>query len=311
MAIGKLERVPLREVWKHEAVGFTRWLQENVDVLSEVIDLTLSPPEREKSAGAFSVDLVAEDEAGNTVVIENQLGKSDHDHLGKLITYQVALDARAAIWIVSEPRPEHVSAVAWLNESSAAGFYLVKVEAVRIGESPPAPLLTMIVGPSEESRQVGRTKKEFAERYAIRQRFWTSLLERAKERTGLHGGVSPSQHGWIGAGAGRYGLGFYYVIRQHDGRAELYIDRGGESEAENKAIFDALFAQRESVEAVFGERLEWQRLDARRACRICRTVEVGGYRDDEAQWSKVQDAMIDAMMRLEKALREPIAKLRI
>lgn len=153
--IGKLERVPLREVWKHEALGFTTWLQDNLDVLNDVLDITLSNAEREGSAGTFSVDLIAENGTGNPVIIENQLEKSDHDHLGKIITYLTALEAKTAIWIVSDPRPEHVRAISWLNESSAAGFYLLKVEAVKIGESPAAPLLTLIVGPSEESREVG------------------------------------------------------------------------------------------------------------------------------------------------------------
>ena len=83
--IGKIERVPLRDIWKHEAYDFTTWIEDNIDVVSEVIGETLSSPEREQSAGKFNVDLVAEDESGNTVIIENQLEKSNHDHLGKLI----------------------------------------------------------------------------------------------------------------------------------------------------------------------------------------------------------------------------------
>jgi hypothetical protein len=93
-----------------------------LDVLNDCIDLTLSNAEAEATAGDFSVDLVAEDESGNKVIIENQLEKSNHDHLGKLITYLVAIEARAAIWIVSEPRPEHVSAITWLNESSGSSY---------------------------------------------------------------------------------------------------------------------------------------------------------------------------------------------
>lgn len=85
--IGKIEKVPLREIWKHEAYDFSKWLQENIDVLSEVVDIQLFNPEREQSTGNFNVDLAAEDEAGNLVIIENQLKKSDHDDLGKIITY--------------------------------------------------------------------------------------------------------------------------------------------------------------------------------------------------------------------------------
>ena len=209
--IGKLLRVPLREVWGNESLDFTPWLQDNLDVLNEVLDLSLSSAEREQTAGNFSVDLVAEDEAGNPVIIENQLGKSDHDHLGKVITYLTALGAKSAIWIVADPRPEHVSAISWLNESRAANFYLVKVEAVRISDSLPAPLLTLIVGPSEASREVGEVKEEIAERYVLRQRFWAGLLERAKRRTKLHANISPSQSTYIGTGAGKYGMQFAYI----------------------------------------------------------------------------------------------------
>ena len=131
--IGRLERVALREVWKHEAYDFTQWLQQNIDVLNVALDLSLVNVDREQTADSFSIDLVADDEGGGTVIIENQLEKSDHGHLGKLITYLTGMGAKTAIWTVSDPRPEHVAAVAWLNESTSADFYMVKVEAVRIG----------------------------------------------------------------------------------------------------------------------------------------------------------------------------------
>ena len=96
-----------------DSSDFTTWLQDNLEILNEILDLDLSSAEREQAAGAFSVDLVAEDANGNPVAIENQLAKSDHDHLGKLITYIAAIDSRIAIWIVAGPRPEHVRAASW------------------------------------------------------------------------------------------------------------------------------------------------------------------------------------------------------
>src|ERR1700761_2950298 len=118
-----------------------RGRERNLDALGEVLDFTVDNIERERAAGDFSVDLVAEDQSGDVVVIENQLERSDHDHLGKLVTYVAAMEAKRAIWIVSQPRPEHVTAITWLNESVAADFYLIQVEAIRIGDSPAAPLL--------------------------------------------------------------------------------------------------------------------------------------------------------------------------
>jgi hypothetical protein len=306
--IGKIQRVPLREVWKHEALDLTKWLQDNIDVLNDALDFSLSNAEREQTAGDFSVDLVAEDEDGGLVVIENQLEKSDHAHLGKLITYLAAIGAKKAIWIVAEPRPEHVAAVTWLNESSSAAYYVLKIEGIRINDSPPAPLLTLIVGPSDEGREVGKAKEELAERYDLRHRFWAELLERAKDRTKLHANISPGQHSWLGTSSGKRGLGFNYAVRRHEAKVELYIDRGQDSEAENKLIFNTLLKCKEAVEKEFGEPLDWQRLEGKRACRIMKPINIGGYRD-HAKWEQVHDAMIDAMIRLEKALKPHISKL--
>lgn len=307
--IGSLRRVALREVWPHEALDFTPWLEENIDELSSVIDLSLSIVAREQSAGDFNVDLVAEDESGNPVIIENQLERSNHDHLGKLITYLTQIDAKAAIWIVSDPRPEHISAISWLNESSSASFYLLKIEAVRIENSLPAPLLTLIVGSSEESQEVDDTKKELKERHILRRRFWAPLLERAKDKTKLHANRSPVDGNYIRTGTGKTGLGLGYVIQQRTSDIELYIDRGREADSENEEILDRLEKSKEVIEEAFGESLEWQRLEGKRACRIGKRFSLGGYRDDEARWPEIQDAMIDGMIRLEAALRPHIDKL--
>jgi hypothetical protein len=301
--IGKLERVALREVWEHEAYDFTQWLQENIDVLNSALDLNLVSVDREQTAGSFSIDLVAEDQGGKMVIIENQLEKSNHDHLGKLITYLTGMGAKAAIWIVSDPRPEHVAAITWLNESSSAEFYMVKVEAVRIGNSPPAPLLTLIVGPSKETEAVGTTKKDIAERFELRRRWWTQLIERSQQVNKLHAHISPGDWGWLGASAGIRGLNLNYVVTMDESSAELYIDRGKGSEAENKSIFDQLQAHRAEIEKSFGGTLSWERLEGKRACRIRHLQPGGGYRSPEEDWPKIQDGIINVMDRLEKALR--------
>ena len=310
-SIGKLERVPLRKVWEHEAYDFTQWLQENIDVLNTALDLSLVNVDREQASGSFSIDLVAEDEGGGTVIIENQLEKSNHDHLGKLITYLTGMGAKAAIWIVSEPRPEHVAAIAWLNESSSAAFYMVKVEAVRIGDSPAAPLFTLIVGPSEETKDVGQAKKEIAERYGIRKRWWTQLIERSEQVNKLHAHITPGEYSWIGTSSGTRGLNLNYTVTQDECAAELYIDRGKDAEGENKNIFDQLNAHNAEIEKTFGGPLSWERLDGKRACRIRYTQEGGGYRSPEEGWPKIQDGIIGAMDRLEKALRPQLKLLKL
>ena len=298
--IGRIQRVGLRKVWSHEALDFTKWLEEIVDVLVEATGLQLSGVEREQAVGAFSVDLIAEDEDGRPVIIENQLEKSNHDHLGKLLTYLVGIEARKAIWIVADPRPEHVGVVTWLNESSSADFYLLKLEAIRIGESEPAALLTQIVGPSEEARIAGATKKQMAERERQRYRFFEGLLEHAKLRTKLHANISPGTATWVGASAGIAGIAFNYGVRQRDARVELYIDTPNGDE--NQRIFEALSLKKEKIEGVFGFPLVWDTKEGRRACRIRKTFTTGGYRDEEA-WEAVYEELAEAMVKLESALK--------
>ncbi|MEN8446146.1 MAG: DUF4268 domain-containing protein, partial [Cyanobacteria bacterium J06555_13] len=267
--------------------------------------------EREQPAGAFNVDLVAEEEGGGTAVIENQLEKSDHDHLGKLITYVANYQAKYAIWIVADPRPEHTQAINWLNEAGITAFYLLKIEAIKIGDSLPAPLLTLIVGPSQESLEVGETKKEMAERDTLRYKFWTELLERAKERTNLHSNITPGQYSWIGVSSGKRGLNYNYTVRQNEAVTELYIDRGKETEQENQTIFDQLLAHKDAIESSFGSSLHWGELEGKRACRIKKVIQSGGYRSEEETWPAIHEAMIDHMIRLEAALSPYINQLNI
>jgi uncharacterized protein with ParB-like and HNH nuclease domain len=150
--------------------------------------------------------------------------------------------------------------------------------------------------------------KAVPERYDIRERFWACLLENAKEKTKLHANISPGQYGWVGAGSGKRGVSFNYAVREHETQVELYIDRGKDAAAENKAIFDQLHAQKGEIESVFGDDLEWQRLDDRRACRIRKVIDLGGWRDPE-QWAGIHEAATAAMARLEKALKPHIVKL--
>lgn len=306
--IQKITRIPLRDAFKHEALDFTRWLEENIEVLNDCLDVTLSNAQREKTAGAFSVDIVAEDESGGRIIIENQLEKSDHDHLGKVITYLVALEAKAAVWIVADPRPEHVSAITWLNESTTANFYLLKLEAVRIGDSAPAPLLTRIVGPSDETKAVAKAKQDLALQHEIKKAFWEGLLNHAKTKTRLHAGVSPNNLSWISAGAGKTGFSFVYTLWEHRASAELYIDRGKGYERENTEIFRALEAQKEKIERDFGGPLDWQPLEDRRACRIRANIDIGGYKDED-KFDQLYELMADAMSRLERALAPHIRNL--
>lgn len=229
--IGKIKRVSLRELWKKEDKDFTQWLEKNIEYLSEVLDFDITIESREEKVGPFKVDLYGEDNFGNKVIIENQLQKADRDHLGKIITYLTNLGANTAIRIANGPTEEHIKAVEWLNEITPRdiSFYLIKVEAIKIESQPPAaPLFTIVKGPTRESKQIDAEKKEYAERHILRKEFWTQLLEKAKEKPKLHANISPSMYSWIGAGAGKSGIGYNYSAANKHASYEIYLDRGKE-----------------------------------------------------------------------------------
>jgi hypothetical protein len=307
--IGKIEKIDLRSIWKHEALDFTKWLQENIEVLNEVIGIQLINVEREQSTGNFNVDLLAEDNSGHTIIIENQLEKSNHDHLGKIITYLSSFDASAAVWIVSEPRQEHISAISWLNESTAAKFYLVKVEGLKIGNSDPAPLLTLIVGPSETIESVGKTKREKQERHELRKQFWAVVLEKSKLKHNLFSAVSPSDNSYIGAGSGKTGISYTIWVTQDETRLALYIDRGKDSNEENLKIFNTLKESKREIEELFGSSLDWLELPEDRACQIRKVYKIGGYRTSPEKWLSIADQVADGMQKFEKAFQKSIKNL--
>ncbi len=311
MNISKLEIVPMREAFRHEAHNFTVWLESNIDALSKRIGIELSVLEREKAVGSFNVDLFCEDDQGNYVIIENQLERSDHDHLGKLMTYMVNLEAKTAIWVTPEVRPEHQRVIDWLNESTSAdySFYLVQVEAVKIANSPYAPLFTVLAAPDEQTREIGETKKELAESDYRCKEFWSGLLQKSKSRTKLFSAISPSKDRWLSTGSGKAGISFNYLIFKNEAGIELYIDSSDQDK--NKAVFDILSTEKEIINAEFGDDLNWMRLDDKQASRIRWIVAGYGGLNDPESWSSLQEVLIDAMIRFDKVLRTRISKLQI
>ena len=300
--ISKVEKIPLREVWKNESADFTTWLQDNLDIINDVLELQLDSADREQAAGSFSVDLVAVDERLGTVIIENQLTKSDHDHLGKVLTYLTSFKAKVGIWVVAEARPEHIEVISFLNNAiEDCHFYMLKIEAVKIENSKPAPLLTKIVGPSEEGRSIGKKKRELASREEKRLQFWSDLLEIAKSKTSLHSNISPGIYSWIGTSSGTRGISLNYSVRTNDGSVEVYIDLGQGSEEENKKIYDHFFSHKEEIEKGFGNKLIWDRMEEKRACRIKYCSELGGWNSDD--WTAVINDMVEKMVLLEKSFK--------
>ncbi|MNK15778.1 hypothetical protein D3C87_339280 [compost metagenome] len=306
--VSRLEILPVRQAFAHEAHDFTRWLAKHIDVLSERLGLQLSVTSREERTGDFITDLVCEDENGKKVIIENQLERTNHSHLGQLLTYLVNHEAETAIWIATELRPEHQKVIEWLNEMSSAdlGFYIVKVEAARIGDSPYAPLFTILAGPDKKSKEIGEEKKQWAARHHSRFEFWTELLAKSKSKTKIFGSTSPGRFSYIGMGAGVMGIKYLYTFSHGRGSVELYIDT--EDEKKNKHILEKLLVNKKPIELAFGAPLDWERMEGHRKASIRKIVEGKGD-NDFAKKESLQDRMIDSMIKLHAALGPFIEKL--
>lgn len=306
--IQKPEFVNIREAFRHEAHQFTVWLEQNIDVLSYRLGIDLNVIQREKSVGSFNVDLLCEDAEGVQVIIENQLERTDHDHLGKLMTYLVNLDAQIAIWVTTEARPEHQRVIDWFNEITplTMAFYLVQVEATRIADGVFMPIFYVLAGPDEQTRQIGHEKKDLAGRRYKQLEFWEQLLEKNQRETALFTNISPSARSYLATGIGKSGIELVYRVKMNSGRVDLYIDVGDKEI--NKEIYDSLYAEKENIEADFGEKLDWYRRDDKKASRIGTEYDVGGLVDDST-WNQLQDKMIDAMIRLDNALRQRINRM--
>ena len=310
-SIQKIKRVPLRELWRKEDKDFTKWLEEHIDFLNDAIGFDISIESREEKVGPFKVDLYGEDNFGNKVIIENQLEKTDHNHLGQLITYLTNLGANIAIWICKEPTEEHTKAIDWLNEVSPddISFYLIKLEAIRIGDDSPAgPLFTVVKRPTTEKKQIGLEKKEYAQRHVFREKFWTQFLAEISKKNSLFANISPSTDNWIGIGMGRGGFNLNLVISKKYARAEIYINRG-ETE-ENKKAFDSFYNLKDEIEKEFGGKLTWERMEDNVTSRIKYQLD-GVNITNEEDWPKMNEFMIDAAERMHRAFKDPIRKIKV
>jgi hypothetical protein len=238
-------------------------------------------------------------------VIENQLEPTDHDHLGKILVYLTNLDARTAIWITSDPRPEHVRSVQWLNEVSPkdVAFYLVRVSAYKIGSSDAAPHFTIAVRPSPPGKEIGRSKKELTEVNTLRLEFWKGLLAKAKEKgLALHANCAPSKGPFVGAYAPESDLFrfVYELADEKEGYVSLVL---AGKKPTNKKVFDRLLRKRSQIEAAFGQPLTWERRDRDVKSWVFCTVNKGGLRDAQSRWPEIQEELVDAMARLYKGFK--------
>ena len=178
--MGKLEVVDVRKVWENEEQDFTPWLASNLTLLGDALELGLELVQVEAQVGPFSLDILARDDSGTMVAIENQLGHTDHTHLGQLLTYAAGFDVRSLIWVTPHFRDLHRAALDWLNRwtPKEISVYGVEVRAVSIGNSLPAPEFIPVVVPNEWSKS---NRDRLNPDSARRRMFYQALVNRLQE----------------------------------------------------------------------------------------------------------------------------------
>jgi len=308
----KLERVPLREAWKHEANDFTPWLAEedNLNTLAKALGLDdLELVATEHWVGEFKLDILCTS-GEEQVIIENQLEKTNHTHLGQILTYAAGTNARKVIWVAESFRLEHVAALDFLNQNTTddLNFFAVEVELWRIGDSPLAPKFEVVVKPNEWAK-TGREQAKAASHATptkqLQLKLWRALVDVLIQQASNIRPQTPRPQNWLNISIGRSGFGLNPTASHKDDRlgVEVYIHH-----ADSKKMYQALLAQKDNIEQQLGFALDWQELPDAHACRIA-TWRQDSPLEDEAQWSHYLDWFVQRIVKMNAVFRPVIQGL--
>ena len=304
MKLGKLKELDIRTVWAHEQYDFSKWLatEENIRELGDVLNLSLTEIETEKFVGSYRCDIVCKDEVtGKSVLIENQLEPTNHDHLGKIITYASGLDASVVVWVVASAREEHASAIEWLNKHTTADvdFFLIEVHAYTIGDSAPAPMFKVIEQPNDFAKSVKSLANsgDLNDSQVKRLEFWSmfnDVLDQKGKPFNKH--KATTDHWYtVAVGSSQCYISIDLVNKEHKIRVGLWI-------TDNKEMFDMFYSHREEIEAAFGEHLDWYRLDNKKASIFSNSFSGLDFNKQD-NYPELIDMAIEKTVRLREAVK--------
>lgn len=269
--LGKVKQVDLRSIWKHEASDFTNWLAEaeNFQALADKVGIDMQVLKTEANVGSFSADILAEESnTGKKIIIENQLDVTNHDHLGKLITYASGLEASYVIWIFKEIREEHRRAIDWLNEvtDEELNIFAIKMEVWKIGESVPAPVFNVICAPNGWQKAYKRnsnSSQNLTDGKLLQLEFWQGYAEYISKHKSPFKACKASPQHWynISIGTSQAHFSFIASVKENFVRIDLYIPN-------NKELFSSLLTHKQEIESDLGYSLDWQDLPNSKASRI-------------------------------------------
>lgn len=301
--IGRLIEVDVRELWKHEQYDFSNWLvkDSNIEYLNEILGLTLIEVDKEINVGPYRCDIVATDEtSGLKVIIENQLESTNHDHLGKIITYASGLDAKVIVWIVREAKEEHRAAIEWLNNytSSEIDFFLIEIHAYKIGNSNPAPKFEVVEKPNDfVKRSKNKDDGELNTSQTERLIFWTQFNEKILSKGKPFNLRKPTTDHWydvaIGTSAAKIAVDL--VNKENCIVIELYIHS-------DKELYDSLFEKKNEIERELDMHFEWDRLDSKKASRIKHYIHGLDF-ENHSNYDQLMSEVIDKVIRMKTVLR--------
>lgn len=273
MKIGKLNKVDIRELWKGEATDFTPWLakEDNIQQLSEIIGIELEVISEEKSVGPFRADILCKSTLDDTyVLIENQLEKTDHIHLGQLMTYAAGLDAVTIVWVAKKFTDEHRAALDWLNRITEEDikFFGIEIEAYQIGDSLPAPLFQMVSKPNDWTKAIHSTRNvgELTDTKSLNLEYWTAMKDFFESKESKLNCQKPAPQHWTNFAIGKsdFHLSAVHSVRDNFIRVELWI-KGNDSQEK----FDQLREQYETDSKIkIDNKLAWDSLEGKKACGI-------------------------------------------
>ena len=257
--LGEIKNVDLRKIWKNEAYDFTPWLADNIEQIGLAIGLELEFESREVSVGPFSADILAKDTGTDKyVIIENQLEKTNHDHLGKCITYASVLDASAVIWIASKFTDEHKKALDWLNDhtSDEIGFYGIKVELWQIDNSNPAVRFNVVSEPNIAVRQATKRKEqgELSETRKTQFEFWTAFRDKLESSGKINSLQTPRPQYWFDVAIGKSGIHISNTFNTDRNEIGVRLYIYSKKVDEWLTYFES---KKDFIEAEIGEKLIW------------------------------------------------------
>ena len=312
--LGRLERVDLRKIWSTEAKDFTPWLarEENLAILAETLQVELEPEAQEKSVGPFRADILCRNADGGTwVLIENQLERTDHVHLGQLLTYAAGLNAVTICWIAAGFTEEHRATLDWLNEITDERFHFfgLEVELWRIGDSEPAPKFNVVSKPNDWTRSVtAMTRRGLGDVSPLKRQqhaFWTQLMTRLEKTDGPVRPKKPQAQGWIPFSVGRADFWLEATLSAQQKWISVDLFMRGPAAATH---FELLRDQQDGIEADLGEALDWRELPTRKSSSL-RLYLKDVDPTQEVDWPRQIDWMALTLNRFHKTFTARIRRL--